>query len=328
VIPELLEQYVDTGKVRYVYREYPLPSLHPNAQRASEAAVCAGLQDKYWEMNEHLFATSAAWGAEDVADPDSQFEAFAEELGLDTKAFNECLASGEAEIAVLGDMMAGQAAGVNATPFFFVNDMAIRGGLPMDVLGRIIDYAVAGGSTPSIEPPPDDWRNLGDVQAKAKMVAFVDFTNPESAQHATEVLPQLVDEYIDSGQLLYIIQPWSEAAGSVSAQAAAAAECVGQQGQYWEMHELLFAEQDGWTSASEPGALFSEYADSLGLDSGEFDECLDSEWAALRAESGPVIASLHGVAAAPVFLFNNGQGQQGSPSFEELQTVVESILNQ
>jgi protein-disulfide isomerase len=114
----------------------------------------------------------------------------------------------------------------------------------------------------------------------------------------------------------------------VSAQAAIAAECAGQQDSFWEMHEQLFAEQANWTSASDPGALFVEDADSLGLDTGEFETCLASEEAAIRAQAGAVIASLYGVPGAPIFLFNNGEGQQGSPSFEELKLVVDSILNQ
>jgi protein-disulfide isomerase len=325
VIPDLIEQYVDTGKIRFVYREFPLTSIHPVAQNASEAAVCAGRQGMYWEMNEHLFANQAEWPQ--AADPDAQFGAYAAELGLDVDAFQECLASGEGEVVVQGDLLTGESLGVNATPYFFVNDMPIRGGLPIEALGRVIDYVAAGGPTPEIVPSGPDWRMRGDPRtARAITVAFVDYASPESAEHATEVLPQLVEEYIDSGQLVYVLHPWSEEADSPGTAAAVAAECAGEQGQGWEMHDQLFGDQAAWTTADEPDLLFSEYADKLNLDAAEFEACLGSELAKLRAQAGTVVGTLYGVPGAPTYLFNNGQGQQGSPSVDEFRTVIDSIL--
>jgi protein-disulfide isomerase len=326
VIPELIKQYVDTGKVRFVYREFPLTSIHPNAQKASESAICAGQQGAYWEMNEHLFANQNDWAQS--ADPTAQFKGYAEELGLDTGTFDECLDSGDAAIVVQGDMMIGQQLGVNATPYFFVNDLPIRGGLPIESLGRIIDFAAAGGEMPEIVPMGEDWHLRGDRQtAKAITVAFVDYASPESAQHAREVLPELVTDYIDTGQLIYVLHPWSAGADSSGGQAAAAAECAGQQGKFWEMHDQLFDEQETWTKAVNPQPLFVGYAESLDLDTEEFEACLDSEWAALRVEAGPVVGALYGVPGAPVFLFNNGQGREGSPSLEEFKTIIDSIVS-
>ena len=338
MIPDLVKQYVDTGKVRYVYREFPLTSIHPAAQKASEAAVCAGQQGKYWEMNEKLFSTQDEWGQ--GADPSSFFKEYAKGLDLDTDTFDQCLDSGEAATAVRADTLAGETFGVSATPYFFVSgtgagDLPIRGGLPIESLGQVIDYVAAGGPTPEIVPLGEDWHVRGDMQtAQAIAVAFVDYSNPESAQHAREVLPQLLKEYVDSGKMLYVLHPWSSAKDSPGAQAAIAAECAGEQGKYWEMHDLLFAEQEAWTQGEgEQGtadrrALFVSYAESLGLDSAEFEECLDSESAALRVQAGNVVAALYGVPSAPVFLFNNGQGQQGSPTFDEFKAIIDSIVNQ
>jgi protein-disulfide isomerase len=310
-----------------VYREFPLTSIHPAAPKASEAAICAGQQGKYWEMNEHLFANQGEWSQ--GGDPTNQFKSYAEELGLDTEAFNQCLDSGEAAIVVQGDLMAGELLGVNATPFFFVNDLPIRGGLPIESLGQVIDYVAAGGPPPEIVPTGDDWHLRGNPQtARAITVAFVDYANPESGQHAREVLPDLVDEYIDSGDLIFVLHPWSQGEGSPSDQAAIAAECAGQQAKFWEMYDQIFEEQEAWTAADEPGSLFSSYAESLDLDADEFETCLDSEWAKLRVQTGNVVGALYGVPGAPVYLFNNGQALPGSPSFEEFKTVIDSILNQ
>jgi protein-disulfide isomerase len=326
VIPELISRFVDTGMARYVYRDFPLSS-HPNAQKASEAAACAGLQDSFWEMNEKLFAKVDQWGQ--AGDPTEMFKSYADELGLDREALDQCLDEGETTFTVRADFMAGETAGVNATPFFFINDIPIRGGLPIDSMGRVVEYVAAGGQTPRIVPELDDPRLRGEpMSAQAITVAFVDFASPESAQHATEVLPQLLEAYVDEGTTLYVLQPWSSTPDGPSAQAAAAAECAGQQEQYWDMHDKLFEEQATWTESDDPGPLFAEYADDLGLDTDAFEECVVSDWAALRVESGSVAGALVGVPGAPVFLFNNGQGQQGSPAFEEFQTVIDSILGQ
>jgi protein-disulfide isomerase len=327
VVPELIKQYVDTGKARFVYREFPLTSIHPNAQKASEAAVCAGRQGKFWEMNEHLFATVGEWGAEGV-DPVPFLKSYAGEFGLDEGDFASCLDSGDAATEVQGDMLAGQALGVNATPYFFINDIPIRGGLPVESLGRIIDFVAAGGEVPPIEPVAGDWHARGNPQAAAKMVAFVDYGSAESAQHANDVLPQLVDAYIDTGLLTYILHPFVNEVGGAGEEAGKAAECASEQGKGWEMHSQLFAAQDAWVGEAAPLDLFVGYAEDLDLDAGAFETCMDSDWATLRVHGGAVVGTMYGVPGAPVFLYNNGQGQQGSPTYEEIAAQIDSILNQ
>jgi protein-disulfide isomerase len=327
VIPDLIEQYVDTGKVRYVYREFPLTSIHPAAQKASEAAVCAGQQDKYWAMNEKLFSTTEEWGAQE--DPTKLFKSYAQELGLDTAAFNGCLDSGEAAAVVQADLMAGETFGVSATPYFFINELPIRGGLPIEALGKVIDYAAAGGSTLEILPAGEDPRVRGDRQtARAVAVAFVDYANPESSEHARTVLPELMEQYVDSGELLYVIHPVSDGDGSPGAEAAAAVECAGQQGKYWEMHDLLFEEQGTWASADDPASSFSDYAATVDLDVGEFEECLDSEWASLRVLASTAVAAILGIADAPAYLFNDGQMPRNLSTFEEFEATISAILGQ
>lgn len=322
----MIAQYVDTGKVRYVYREFPLTSIHPAASEASEAAVCAGQQGQYWEMNDHLFANQDDWSQSE--DPTTRFKAYAEELGLDTGVFDECLDSGEAAVVVQGDLLAGEMMGVNATPYFFIGDLPIRGGLPVEALGPVIDYAAAGEPLPEIVPPLGDWHLRGDPQtAGAITVAFVDFASPEAGAHAREVFPKLAEQYIDGGDLVYVLHPWSSGEDSAGTQAAVAAECAGQQGQYWEMHTQLFEQQEEWLGAAEPRSLFLDYAGSLGLDAGEFETCLDSESARLRVLAGNVVGALYGVPGAPVFLFNNGQGLQGAPTLEEFQSIIDSIIS-
>ncbi len=83
VMPALLESYVDSGKVRYVMREYPIENLHRRAVAASKAALCAGDQGDYWGMHDALFNDQRA-------NTDENFQEFAAQLGLDAAAFSDC----------------------------------------------------------------------------------------------------------------------------------------------------------------------------------------------------------------------------------------------
>ena len=112
-MPTLQEEYIDTGKVKFVMRENPLTNLHPQAMNASMAALCAGRQDKYWEMHDVLFANQRAMTDEDL-------KGYAADLRLDTAAFNECLDSKDTLGEVHQDMASGARLGVRGTPGFFI----------------------------------------------------------------------------------------------------------------------------------------------------------------------------------------------------------------
>lgn len=327
MIPEIIERYVDTGKARFVYRDFPLTSIHASAQKAAEAAICAGMQGHYWEMNEKLFASQTEWTA-DGADPIKLFGDYAAQIGLDATAFNTCLDSGEAATAVKADMLAGEQLGVNATPYFFIGEIPIRGGLSADGFAAIIDYVAAGGSNVEIVPV-GSWRALGSTQtAKAAAVAFVDYADLKSRQFALEVLPQLRQAYIDAGKMLFVIHPWSSGKDTPSAFGAAAAECAGQQGKGWEMYTKLFEQQATWTQAADPQPLFTGYAQDLSLDTAKFEQCLSAPETAVTVQGGAVVAMMYSVPGAQTYLFNNGQSLSGSPTFDEFKTNIDSLINQ
>jgi protein-disulfide isomerase len=112
-MPRILKDYVETGKVRYVLKEFPIPSLHPGAPKAAEGALCAGEQGQYWEMHDAIFQDPKA-----VA-PD-QLKERATGLGLDVADFSDCLDSGKYEKRVRDDQRAGQELGVRGTPSFLL----------------------------------------------------------------------------------------------------------------------------------------------------------------------------------------------------------------
>ena len=327
MIPEIIKRYVDTGKARFVYRDFPLTSIHPLAQQAAEAAVCAGKQGRYWEMNDKLFAGQTEWTASG-ADPVKLFGDYAAQIGLDTAAFSACLNSGEAATAVKEDMLAGEQLGVNATPYFFIGEIPIRGGLSVDGFGSVIDYVLAGGADVNIVPV-GNWRVLGSPQtAQAAAVAFVDYADSQARQFALEVLPQLRQTYIDAGKMLFVVHPWSSGKDTPSARGAAAAECAGQQNKGWEMVAKLFEDQTKWTQAADPQPLFTSYAQSLSLDTAKFEQCLGAPQTAVTVQGGSVVAMMYGVPGAQNYLFNNGKSLSGSPTFDEFKAIVDSIVGQ
>ena len=128
-VRQVLQTYGD--KIRFVYRHYPLPN-HPNARPAAEAAACAGDQGKFWAYHDRLFTNSSKL-------TDADLKQHAVELGLDAAKFNACVDSHATKARVEADMRAGEEAGVNGTPAFFINGRSLSGAQPYDAFKRIID---------------------------------------------------------------------------------------------------------------------------------------------------------------------------------------------
>ena len=112
-LPTLKSEYIETGKVRYVYRDFPVDRTHPHARKAAEAAQCAGEQDKYWEMHDVLFQNQPALDVE-------KLKAYARTLQLDSTAFDACLEQGKYAAEVRKDCEDGVAPGVSGTLGFFL----------------------------------------------------------------------------------------------------------------------------------------------------------------------------------------------------------------
>lgn len=106
-------EYIKTGKLKYVVRDFPLEAIHKDAFKAAEAAHCAGEQGKFWEMHTRLFENQKALGPGNLAD-------YAQALGLDRPKFQRCLESGKHAARVRKDLADGQQAGVTGTPAFFL----------------------------------------------------------------------------------------------------------------------------------------------------------------------------------------------------------------
>jgi protein-disulfide isomerase len=110
-LPQIEKEYIATGKVKYVFLDFPLP-FHKQASKAAEAAHCAGEQGKYWEMHDQLFANQKALEPKDLSE-------YAGKIELDITKFQECLDSGKYAEEIKKDIVEAQKAGVTGSPAFF-----------------------------------------------------------------------------------------------------------------------------------------------------------------------------------------------------------------
>ncbi|WP_456475539.1 DsbA family protein [Candidatus Pyrohabitans sp.] len=137
-LDRLLNAY--EGRVRFVYRDFPLENIHAFALKAAEAANCAGEQGKYFEYHDLLFEKQSDWSARGEA----AFFEYAQQLSLNVDSFKACLASGKYEEEVRKDLQDGINAGVTGTPAFFINGIPLKGAQSFEAFKAIIDAELAG----------------------------------------------------------------------------------------------------------------------------------------------------------------------------------------
>ena len=128
---QIEENYIKTGKVRYVFRDFPL-GFHQYAQKAAEAAECADEQGKFWQYHDKLFENQDALGIDSL-------KQYAKELSLNAVKFNNCLDSGKMASEVEKDLSDGLEYGVEGTPMFFINGVGLSGAQPYSAFEQIIE---------------------------------------------------------------------------------------------------------------------------------------------------------------------------------------------
>ncbi len=157
VFPTLKRDYIDTGKVRYVFRDFPLTNIHAQAEKAHESAHCAREVQKYWEMHDVLFTKQ-----KELAVP--SLKQYAATLGLDPEIFAACLDSGKYQAEIRKDITDGTAAGIRGTPSFFIGKSGsgdsitgtiIRGAQPLANFQTLIDRLLSKPAPKAHAAPPD-----------------------------------------------------------------------------------------------------------------------------------------------------------------------------
>ena len=224
-MPLLKAEYIDTGRVYYVFKDFPITSLHPVAPRIHEAARCAGEiggSDAYWQAHDTFFTNNQQLPGIQQPDLDNLLVALLDEVALDEAAVRDCLESGRYTEAVNVDLAEGRQLGITGT-LLFVNGYPVPGAQPYEVFQQVIALAEEGRlaeayqTQPAVnnEPAPSDRPVTvplsGDEPAKGSadapitIVEYSDFQCPFCQRHFQQTLPQL-QSYIEAGQVRYIFK--------------------------------------------------------------------------------------------------------------------------
>jgi protein-disulfide isomerase len=362
-VPGLLERYIRTGQVKWVFRDFPIASLHPTSEQGHIAAECLLAEQGaalYWQMHDRLFATQEQWSS--LSDPSDYLAGLAQSLGADMVSYNGCIASGRAQGLVAGGLADGKALGFSGTPSFqFLSGVeggpyTLVGAQALDTFAAWIDPLLAGqvpagaaeqataenpelpfwARPDGLAPDParpgytvagDPYR--GDPQAPLVVVEFSDYQCPPCAKHALEVQPALDSQFVATGDVLWVFKNLPLQENPQAPVAAAAAECAGEQGQFWEMHDLLFEKLADW-AVDAPDVPLTALAASLGLDRDRFAACLSGRQALERVLDD--LYDAKGTATvAPTFLFlygGTGTIMRGSKPAEQFGPILQTILEQ
>jgi protein-disulfide isomerase len=340
-MPDIVSEFVDTGRVYYILKDLPLDRLHPEARAAAEAARCAGDQEAYWEMHDEIFASQSEWAGQGEAAKEF-FVDYAGELGLDEAAMIVCLESGRFEDAVEANVAEARALGISGTPMFFVDGYPLNGARPIEHFQLAVQYAEEGTLAEAYAPREPEAQQpsapsgpveveignapaIGDPDAPITIVEFSDFQCPFCVRHFQQTYPRILEEYVDGGIVRYVFKDFPlNSIHPQAAKAAEAARCAGDQGAYLDMHDVLFERQMEW-SGQEPTSIFVGFAEELGLDADTFESCLTSG----KYESA-VSADLDqgiqlGVTGTPAF-FINGYAVSGAQPYSLFEQAIESLL--
>ena len=320
--PALLAGFAESGVVKFVFRDMPLSSIHPNALAAAIAANCVAEQDivLFWQMHDRIFRTQREWAPREEAL--SFFAELAQELGADPTQYGSCMANNETQLTKVNESLSeAQALGFTGTPSFrFVREetgetFALTGAQPYDTFAGWIDTIASGGSpqdaaqgqqerqqgdgqlpfwatAEGLAPDPDrpGFTLAGDMykgssDAPIVIVEFSDFQCLYCSRHALTTQPVLDEEFVSRGEVMWVFKHFPiENSHPFAFSASVAAECAAEQEAFWQFHHRLFVEMDLW-SRSENTGYFMELAAEYELDTEAFATCLTGDAPALAVQS-------------------------------------------
>jgi protein-disulfide isomerase len=275
-------------------------------------------------------------------------------------AFQTCMASPLVETQINEGVAAGQALGFTGTPSFRFTDnesgesYTLIGAYPLTTFTQWIEALSAGEAPPQEEqveaetPELPFWANeeglapdpdrpeytlagdqyKGNPEAAVVVIEFSDFQCPACQQHTLVVQPTLDEEFVETGQIMWVFKHLPLQMHPQALVAAAAAECAADQGQFWEMKELLFENVDKWAVEDAETELI-RLAGDLDLDVTEFVACLASREPIERVVAD-IYDSLGAVSSTPSFVvLIGGQGSilPGSRPAEEFVTLLQEVLD-
>ncbi len=335
---QILETY--PNEVRVVFKHNPL-SFHKEAPLASEASMAAGEQGKFWEYHDILFANQRALTPEDL-------DKYAQQLGLDMAKFKAALDSGKFKKQIAEDQALANKLGARGTPNFFVNGIKVVGAKPFDEFKTIIDgelskakgQGAAGYAARVTEnfkkeapaprnnrPPADDTTIYkatigtsavqGSKDAIVTIVEFSEFQCPFCSR-VMPTLKQLDEAY--PGQIRVVFKHMPLPFHKEAPMASRATIAAGEQGKFWEYHDVLFANQKALTRED-----LEKYAQQLGLNMTKFKAGLDNAALDKQIEEDKALGASLGARGTPHF-FINGKRLSGAQPYDRFKEAVDEAI--
>ena len=360
--PAINEQYVRDGTLRVVFRDFPLEQLHPNAPGAHAASLCVAEQGAalYWEMHAELFRTQAEWSN----DPQALdfYAQLAEEVGADMDQYNACMESGMADAMIAASLEEARTLGFSGTPSFRMvmeesgDAYTLVGAQPYEQFAAYLDAMAAGeapvdaaaqgdegdgeipfwATTEGLAPDPDKPGQTmagdhyrGNPDASVVVVEFSDYQCPYCRRHVEDTQPVLDEQFVDTDQVMWVFKHFPLQIHPQAPMAGAASECAADQGKFWEMHDLLFAETQAW-SVSDPTEALTTLAGDLELDVDAFAACLADE-ASLQLVNADMADGQPFVRGTPTFIvLYNGQGSiiPGALPAESFSETLQQVIDE
>jgi protein-disulfide isomerase len=318
-LDEALRSY--PGKVQLVLKNTPL-SIHPDSLLAHQAAMAAGEQGKFWEMHALLFANQKRLKYTDLLE-------YARQLNLDIAHFQERLQTGYYKAAVEQDGIMAEGIGVTGTPTFFINGQRLVGKQTADRLKGAIEAALnprSARAAASSGKPLEAVKELdlsysptrGRENAPVTIIEFSDMQCPFCAK-VSPTLHELMRQYPD--QIRWIFKSFPLSFHHDSRLAHMATLAAGEQGKFWEMHDLIFSDQH----AIKRDDLLQK-AQSLGLDMVRFTADLDSDKLKQHLDGDQKEGARLNVNGTPTF-FINGKEHSGAMSLTKFQSILAAELS-
>ncbi len=178
-----------------------------------------------------------------------------------------------------------------------------------------------------------DGNGVGDPNAPIKIEEFSDFQCPFCDRFVKQTEAQLVSAYVDTGKVYFVYRSFGEFIGPESRAAAEAAYCAGDQNKFWEMHDILFANQTAENAGDFTNKRLTAFAETIGLDMGKFTTCFNGGTYSSRVDQDAKDGLTAGIQATPSFVLSytvNGQVKtvliEGAQPFSEFQTKIEAAL--